>query len=223
MSNEPDDGAPADHAAGAEDLINGRYRVEGVLGRGASGTTYVAADVVAGRRVALKALDARAIETWKEHELFEREARVLGGLRHHGVPELYDFFERTGPQGPQMCLVMELVEGVSLARRIAEGPRFDPIEVMQLGSDLLDVLIYLHGRAPPVYHRDIKPSNIIVRGDGTPVLIDFGGVCDGWRAPGESRATPSSARRATCRPSSTWDRSGRGAISTRWARRSCTS
>ncbi len=171
------------------DVVNDRFTIERVLGKGASATTYLALDSQSGRHVALKALRARSLEEWKQFELFEREARVLAGLRHHGVPELYSFFEREGEEGLERFLALEWVDGVSLATRIKEGPRLDQPELMQLASDILDVLVYLHGRVPPVFHRDIKPSNIIVRQDGTPVLIDFGGVCDGWRAPGESGDT----------------------------------
>jgi serine/threonine protein kinase len=71
---------------------------------------------------------------------------------------------------------MEYVEGVSLARRIEEGGTFDPQEARHLFLELLAVLEYLHGRAPPVLHRDIKPANIIVRTDGRPALVDFGSV-----------------------------------------------
>ena len=171
------------------DVVNDRFTIERVLGKGASATTYLALDAQAQRRVALKALKARSLEEWKQYELFEREARVLAGLRHHGVPELFTFFEREGDEGLERFLALEWVEGASLATRIKDGPRLDQPELMQLASDILDVLVYLHGRMPPVFHRDIKPSNIIVRADGTPVLIDFGGVCDGWRTPGQSGDT----------------------------------
>ncbi len=116
---------------------------------------------------------------------------MLGGLRHHGVPELFEFFELDAGlgKGLELYLAMEWIDGVSLQARLEEGPRLDPTEVMQLASDVLDVLIYLHGRSPPVFHRDIKPSNIVIRTDGTPVLIDFGGVCDGWRKASDSGDT----------------------------------
>jgi len=172
-------------------LINDRYEVQRVLGRGASATTYLARDTTTDRQVAVKALKASALDDWKQLELFEREARVLGGLRHHGVPELHAFFEHDAGEGKglELYLAMEWIDGDSLLSRIKDGPRLDHTEVMQLASDVLDVLIYLHGRSPPVYHRDIKPSNIVLRRDGTPVLIDFGGVCDGWRKPSDSGDT----------------------------------
>jgi hypothetical protein len=165
-------------------VIGDRFELERELGRGASATTWLARDRTTDRNVAVKILHTRTLEDWKQLELFEREARVLAGLRHHGVPELIAHFEdnTAAVRGPELYLVMEWVDGVSLAERIVRGPRLGQGELMQLASDVLDVLVYLHGRTPPVYHRDLKPSNIVLRQDGTPVLIDFGGVCDGWRA-----------------------------------------
>ncbi len=165
-------------------VIGDRFELERELGRGASATTWLAHDRTTGGKVAVKILHTRTLEDWKQLELFEREARVLAGLRHHGVPELIAHLEDAGAaaKGPELYLVMEWIDGVSLAERIVRGPRLGQGDLMQLASDVLDVLVYLHGRTPPVYHRDLKPSNIVLRTDGTPVLIDFGGVCDGWRA-----------------------------------------
>jgi hypothetical protein len=163
-------------------VVGERVRLERVLGSGAAATTWLATELATGRQVAVKVLHARSLEDWKQLELFEREARVLGSLRHHAVPELIATIEEDRGQGAEIHLVMEWIEGRSLGEYIRLGPRLGEVEVMQLASDLLDVLVYLHGRAPPVFHRDIKPSNIILREDGSPVLIDFGGVCDGWRA-----------------------------------------
>lgn len=69
------------------------------------------------------------------------------------------------------------------------GPMLGQQEIYDLALGLLDVLDYLHGRAPPVIHRDIKPSNVLLRPDGGPVLIDFGGVNLGWEAPGRAGTT----------------------------------
>ncbi|HVK77777.1 MAG TPA: protein kinase [Kofleriaceae bacterium] len=170
-----------DAVGGPARVIDGRYRVVALLGQGAHGRTFRCVDD-AGRAVAVKELIVRGQADWKPIELFEREAKVLAALRHHGVPALDRFFEATDAHGDlAFYLVQELIDGPSLRDRVAAGP-LDPDEVVRIALGVLDVLEYLHGRAPPVFHRDIKPANIVLRPSGAPVLVDFGGVCHGWRA-----------------------------------------
>lgn len=127
---------------------------------------------------------------WKHVELFEREAKVLAMLRHGSVPRVIEYFEHPREQGGLgLYLVQEYVDAPTLRERIERGPLLGTHELEVLVHGLLDVLEYMHGRAPPVFHRDIKPSNILVRDDGQPVLIDFGGVCFGWRPPGQVGTT----------------------------------
>jgi hypothetical protein len=119
-------------------------------------------------------------------------------IRHPSVPRLIEYFEHTRDAGGLgLYLVQQYVEAPSLRERLGQGsgPRNSMAgllggdELDRLVRGLLDVLEYLHGRAPPVFHRDIKPSNILVREDATPVLIDFGGVCFGWRPAGQVGTT----------------------------------
>jgi len=162
--------------------IRGRYRVLHRLGAGASAQTFACFDSERERKVAIKELRTGGIESWKHVEMFEREARVLASLRHHGIPEIYDFFEDEHEgAGMQLYLVQELIEGPSLLERIHRAPALGEADVLDIVLGVLDILDYLHGRMPPVYHRDIKPSNIVLRPSGAPVLVDFGGVCHGWR------------------------------------------
>ncbi len=166
-----------------------RYEIVRPLGRGGFGHTYLARDLQDDHAVALKTLHGSRVADLKAYELFEREARVLTGLRHRGVPEFVEFFRAEVGGAQTAVLVMEYVEGVSLVQTIAEGPPLPPLKVLDLMLELLGVLDYLHTRAPPILHRDIKPANVIVRSDGGPVLVDFGAVRNVLRAPDESGST----------------------------------
>ncbi|MFV8750766.1 serine/threonine-protein kinase [Nannocystaceae bacterium ST9] len=183
--------------------IADRYTIVRRLGRGGFATTWLcrAREVregEPGKLVALKELRVGRTDEpepeagdssndnpgWKHVELFEREAKVLAMLRHPGVPRVIEYFEHPREAGGLgLYLVQEYVDAPSLRERIEKGPLLGADELERLVHGLLDVLEYMHGRAPPVFHRDIKPSNILVRDDGQPILIDFGGVCFGWRPP----------------------------------------
>lgn len=179
----------------ANEIVNGsviqdRYTVEQTLGKGSFATTYLCEDAITGARVALKAMRLTELDAWKSFELFEREARVLESLSHHGIPRFHDVFREEFEDAPStFYLVQEHIEGRSLQQLIDSGDRLSPPELTQLVLGLLDVLDHLHTRSPPLYHRDIKPSNVIIRPMGAPILIDFGSVCDGWREKDEQGST----------------------------------
>jgi hypothetical protein len=175
--------------ADADARIAERYDIVRPLGRGAFARTLLARDLKDDRLVAIKALHPRAVDEWKAYELFEREATTLRGLRHHGVPVVYEAFRAQWEGAETAFLVMEYVEGPSLAEIIAERRHLGTSDVLHLFDEMLGVLDYLHTRAPPVLHRDIKPSNVIVRPDGSPVLVDFGAVRSVFRAPDEAGST----------------------------------
>ena len=172
-----------------DQLIAGRYEVVGTLGQGAFGRTFLARDREGGADVAIKMLDAARAPDLKSLELFEREAAVLRSLRHHGIPQVHATMRSQWEGHDASFFVMEYVEGMPLSRLIAEQRHLDPAEVLHLFFELLGILEYLHGRMPPLLHRDIKPSNIIVRPDGSPVLVDFGAVRRVYRNPEETGST----------------------------------
>ena len=170
-------------------LVGGRYEIVRTLGQGAFGRTYLARDREQDRTVAIKLLDTRGRDDWKAYELFKREADVLRAVRHHGIPEIFETFQDVWYGAPAAFLVMEYIEGTSLAQMIEDRRALDGSGVVHLFLELLGVLDYLHSRVPPILHRDIKPANIIVRLNGFPALVDFGSVRRVYMAPDESGST----------------------------------
>ncbi|MGH7298056.1 MAG: serine/threonine-protein kinase, partial [Polyangiaceae bacterium] len=155
-------------------LGGGRYVVRGLLGEGAQGATYEAADAGGSRTVAIKRFDVRGARSWKDVELAERETRVLASLDHPLVPRYIEHFE----EGGALYLVMEKVEGETLeAVRKREGA-LPEAEVRRFLASADRALTYLHGRGSPVFHRDIKPGNVVRRPDGSYVFVDFGAVSE---------------------------------------------
>ena len=165
-----------------ETLADGRYVMWRKIASGAQADTLEGVDRSNGRPVAIKRFRVNHARSWKDVELAEREARVLSSLNHPALPAYVDHFEENGA----LYLVMDLVEGQTLAALIRAGKRLGLPELRHLMNTLADVLEYIHSRVPPVIHRDIKPANIIVRPDGTFSLVDFGSVRDGLRPEGGS-------------------------------------
>jgi hypothetical protein len=165
-----------------EGLRDGRFVIVGSLGEGTQGHTFDGVDKREGRAVAIKRFDVRTAKTWKEAELAERETRVLQSLSHPKLPKYRDHFEQDGA----LYLVMDKIEGESLAALQKRGGRLGEDDVVRLLRDAADALDYLHRRAPPVIHRDLKPGNVIRRPDGSFAFVDFGAVRDKLRPGGGS-------------------------------------
>jgi len=165
-----------------ETLRGGRYRLLGVLGEGSQAHTFEALDTTTNTRLAIKRFRVRGARSWKDVELAEREARVLSELDHPNLPRYIEHFEEEGA----LFLVMEKVEGQTLAELRRDGGSIGPRELVRFLDDAATILGYLHGRAPSVIHRDIKPQNVIRRPDGSFALVDFGSVRDRLRPDGGS-------------------------------------
>ncbi|HEY6078447.1 MAG TPA: serine/threonine-protein kinase [Polyangiaceae bacterium] len=178
------DAAPVEGpAAGPAEVVrDGRYGVVGVLGSGSQGETLAAVDKRVGRLVAIKRFTIRGAKSWKDVELAEREANVLASLSHPNLPRYIEHFEENGA----LYLVMEKVEGESLAKRRKRGAALDQQQVLRFLRETGECLRYLHGHAPPIVHRDIKPGNVILRPDGSYCLVDFGSVRDRLKPEGGS-------------------------------------
>ena len=160
-------------------LLGEDYVLLEVLGRGGVGMTYRACRLGQPERsVAIKELSYKRLDTFKTHQLFEREALVLSQLDHEAIPKLLDEFIWGVGKHQAFYLVEEFVQGQTLAREM-HTKRYTESEVLNFLEEMLEILMYLHGLRPPIVHRDIKPDNLMRRREnGRLALIDFGAVQD---------------------------------------------
>ncbi len=155
-------------------VLNHRYQVEAVFNdKGGMGLIYRGIDLNLRGTVILK--KSRFVDE-QSRAAFEREARLLYGLRHNALPRVIDYF--IAEDGGQF-FVMEFIPGQDLSEMLTEriekslGPfTFDT--VLEWGDQLMDALHYLHTHQPPIIHRDIKPQNLKVMPNGQIILLDFG-------------------------------------------------
>jgi eukaryotic-like serine/threonine-protein kinase len=145
----------------------GPYAVISKLGEGGMGEVYRAADTRLKRDVAIKVLPVSVAGDAERLARFQREAEMLAALNHPHIAHIYGVEESDGTK----ALVMELVEGPTLADRIARGPI--PLdEALPIATQIAEALDAAHDRG--IVHRDLKPANIKVRDDGTVKVLDFG-------------------------------------------------
>ncbi len=160
----------------AGQILQSRYRIVALLGRGGMGAVYLAEDLRLGSRCAVKEQvpdpNANPQALAQARQQFEIEARVLAQLNHPNLPRVSDYFLDGGNE----YLVMEYVEGENLASVLARSGGALPEQVvLAWAGQVLDALDYLHGLRPtPVIHRDIKPANLILTPEGRVKLVDFG-------------------------------------------------
>lgn len=150
-------------------MIQNRYLVVHLIGKGGMGEVYLAVDQRLGSAVALKRT------FYANNEMlgaaFEREAKILARLRHPVLPKVSDHFAENGDQ----YLVMEHISGDDLSNRLEAAKKPFPVSwVMFWADQLLDALSYLHSHEPPIIHRDIKPQNLKLTDENHIVLLDFG-------------------------------------------------
>ena len=145
----------------------GHYNVTALLGEGGMGQVWQATDTQLGREVALKILPDAFASDPDRLARFKREAQILASLNHPNIAAIYGIEEAEGTR----ALVLELVEGPTLADRIAKGPI--PLdEALPIAKQIAEALEAAHEAG--VIHRDLKPANIKVREDGTVKVLDFG-------------------------------------------------
>jgi serine/threonine-protein kinase len=150
-------------------LLAGRYRLESRIAAGAVGEVWRAEDQVLGRPVAVKLLQQGYAGHPQTLARFRAEARHAGSLTHPGIAQVYDYGE-AGPAGVPY-LVLELVDGPSLAGVLAAGP-VDPATAMDVVAQVAAGLAAAH--AAGLVHRDVKPANLLMGRDGLVKITDFG-------------------------------------------------
>ena len=149
----------------------GPYQVDSLLGVGGMGEVYRATDTVLSRQVAIKLLPAEVATDPERVARFRREARILASLNHPNVAAIYGVETLDGEHGSASGLVLELVEGPTLADKLTTGAM--PIdEALTVARQIADALDAAHQQG--IVHRDLKPANVKVREDGTVKVLDFG-------------------------------------------------
>jgi serine/threonine protein kinase len=150
-------------------LLQNRYLVVQLIGKGGMGEVYLAVDQRLGSAVALKRTSFSDDEVLAG--AFEREARTLARMRHPVLPKVSDHFIENENQ----FLVMEHIAGEDLSKRLEASQKPFPLSWVLFWADqLLDALAYLHTHEPPILHRDIKPQNLKLTSDNNIILLDFG-------------------------------------------------
>lgn len=180
------------------------YQILKTLGQGGMGTTYLAfvppeESNPRPKMLVLKEMNADMTRIPKARELFEREARILKGLNHPGVPQFYDFFVDEGKK----YLAMAMIHGQDLEQRVYQRGPIVLSQAIDWMIQTCEVLEYIHAQSPPIVHRDIKPANLMVRTvDNRIIVLDFGavkeigtplGTCIGapdYTAPEQNRGEP---------------------------------
>lgn len=152
-------------------LLKGRFRLERELGSGGMARVFLGADEVLGRTVAVKILKPGFAGS-EISDRFRREGRTFARLSHPNIVQVYDAGEADLDGREVAYIVMEYVSGGDLKQLVDEKGSLDEGELVRIGTGAASALAHAHGRG--VIHRDVKPHNILLDGDGSPRLTDFG-------------------------------------------------
>src|SRR6266498_4115700 len=145
----------------------GPYEIAAPLGAGGMGEVYRARDTRLGRDVAIKVLPDALAGDAERLARFDREARLLASMSHAGIAAIYGLEDAGG----RPALVMEVVEGPTLAERLERGALAED-EALDVARQLAEALEYAHDRG--IVHRDLKPANVKVTPEGKLKVLDFG-------------------------------------------------
>ena len=157
-----------------QNVVGGRYELGDILGRGGMAEVRRAVDTRLGRQVAVKQLRTDLATDPTFQARFRREAQSAAGLNHPTIVAVYDTGEETDPvTGISIpYIVMELVEGQTLREVLRDGRKILPERALELTQGVLDALSYSHKAG--IVHRDIKPANVMLTGNGSVKVMDFG-------------------------------------------------
>src|SRR3990172_7064644 len=152
--------------------LNGRYKIQEILGQGGMSAVYKALDPNLQRVVAVKMIHSHVSEDPKFISRFEEEARSVAQLRHPNITQVFDF----NHDGETYYMVQEFVPGETLQERLRRlnkaGQRLPLTEAIRITIDVCSAMGYAHDRG--MIHRDIKPANIMLDVQGRAILMDFG-------------------------------------------------
>lgn len=143
------------------------YEIERCIGQGGMASAYLARQTSLDRKVVLKVLDTSVTDSKVAIERFLNEGRIVASLQHPHIITTYDI----GTAGTDVYISMEFVDGGDLKHRLRDGV-YNPVEALELIAKIASSLEAAHAKG--IVHRDVKPGNILFRGDGTPLLSDFG-------------------------------------------------
>jgi serine/threonine protein kinase len=145
------------------------YEIEKELGHNLAGgrITYLAREIATGNRVVIKQFQfARVGSTWSAYDAYDREIQVLKGLNHPGIPRYLSSVQMEDG----FCMIQEYKQ----AEPLSNLRSFHLDDIQRIAVSVLEILVYLQNRVPPLIHRDIKPENILVDEDINVYLVDFG-------------------------------------------------
>ena len=152
-------------------MVCGKYRVEGMIGKGGMSAVYLATDPQTGKKFAIKDVERSG---QGDNELVVQslaaEGNMLKRLSNPHLPRIYDVLE----QENSFMLVMDYVEGESLDKVLARTGAQPKENIYYWGIQICEVFDYLHNQTPPVVYRDMKPANVILQPNGNIMMIDFG-------------------------------------------------
>lgn len=174
-------------------LVAGRYRLDRPIAAGGMGEVWRGFDTLLERRVAVKILRRELSDAKPSGDRFAREAKILASLHGPGLVAVYDYGQDASGPRPLRYIVMELIEGTSLAALLAERERLSPDETLRYVAAAAEALAIAHDHG--VVHRDIKPANLLIEPGDVLRVVDFGISLAGGEArltaPGGIMGTPS--------------------------------